>query len=177
MQFSISIFYMVLAILLNPVLFLMSLNTILSYVLPPVVVDPSKGTPPGPTFGPSAQTPHLNVHASEKLCWSYTFLIVCAQLAAFQRVSERRAADKIMNARIKREHAQAKFGARNETGISIHANGNVHAGSKAAKHEDQNRAVSKRATRTPLNPWVRRQYFNILQRISSTAWRPGVKQK
>ena len=103
-------------------------------------------------------------------------MVVCAQLAAFQKVSECRAADK-MNARIKREHAQAKCGARNETGIAIHANGNVHAGSKAPKHEDQNRAVSKRATRTPFKPWVRRQYFNILQRISSTAWRPGVKQK
>ena len=174
MHFAISIFYMVLAILLNPVLLLMSLNTILSYVLPPVVVDPSKGTPPGPTFGPSAQIPHLNVHASEKLCWSYTFLIVCAQLAAFEKVSECRAADK-MNARIKREHAQAKCGARNETGIAIHANGDVHVGSKAPKHEDQNSAVSKRAMRTPLKPSIRRQYFDILQKISSTAWRPGVK--
>lgn len=175
MHFAISIFYLVLAILLNPVLFLMSLNTILSFVLPPVVVDPSKETPPGPTFGPSAQIPHLNVHASEKLCWSYTFLIVCAQLAAFEKVSERRAADK-MNARIKREHAQAKCGARNETGIAVHANGNVHAGSKAPKLEDQNRAVSKRAMRTPLKPSIRRQYFDILQRISSTAWRPRMKQ-
>ena len=81
-----------------------------------------------------------------------------------------------MNARIKREHAQAECDARNETGIAIHANGTVHAGSKAPKHEDQNRAVSKRAMGTPLKPPIRRQYVDILQRISSTAWRPGVKQ-
>ena len=176
MHFAISISYMVLAILLNPVLFLLSLNTILSYVLPPVVVDPSKGTPPGPTFGPSAQNPHLNVHASEKLCWSYTFLIVCAQLAAFERVSECRAADKL-DARIKREHAQAKSGARNETEIAVYANGNAHAGTKTPKHEDQNRAVPKRAIRTPIKPSIRRQYFDILQKLSSTAWRPGVQKE
>ena len=90
--------------------------------------------------------------------------------------SECRAADK-MNVRIKREHAQAKSGAGNETGIAIHANLNVHAGSKAPKHEGQNRSVSKRAMRTPLKPSIRRQYFDILQRISSTAWRPGMKKK
>ena len=90
--------------------------------------------------------------------------------------SECRAADK-MNARIKREHARAKSGAGNETGIAIHANGNVHADSKAPKHEDQSRSVSKRAMRTTLKPSIRKQYFDILQRISSTAWRPGMKKK
>ena len=78
------------AIFLNPILFLMSVNTILSRVLPPVLVEASVQPPPYSTFGPSAEHPHLDVHASDGLCWGYTLFIVCAQLVAFGRVSERR---------------------------------------------------------------------------------------
>jgi hypothetical protein len=61
-------------IILNPVLFLHSLNTILTQLLP--TMNGHEGW--------SAQ-PHLDIHASESLCWGYTALIVWAQMAAFLR--------------------------------------------------------------------------------------------
>ena len=87
---AISKSYIVPAVFLNPVIFLLSLNTILSRVLLPVTVDATEQSPPYSSFGPSAEHPHLNIHTSEKLCWSYTVLIVCVQLAAFGKVSEYR---------------------------------------------------------------------------------------
>ncbi len=123
---AISKSYILPAILLNPILFLMSLNTILSRVLPPIIVDAAKQPPPYSTFGPSAQHPHLNIHSSEKLCWSYTFLIVCAQLAAFGRVSECREESKV-KVRIKRESTQAKAGAHKRHGKLVYMYGNGHA--------------------------------------------------
>ena len=87
---SISRSYVIPAIFLNPVLLLMSINTVLSRVLPPIMVDAVVQPPPYSTFGPSAKHPHLDVHASESLCWSYTIFIVCAQLLAFGGVSARR---------------------------------------------------------------------------------------
>ena len=107
--------YIVPAVFLNPVLFLLSLNTILSRVLPPVIVDAAEQPPPYSTFGPSAQHPHLNIHASEKLCWSYTFLIVCVQLAAFGKVSQCRDESEA-KAKMKREHNLARTGARKDDG-------------------------------------------------------------
>ncbi|MCJ1278283.1 hypothetical protein MMC21_006098 [Puttea exsequens] len=86
--------YLVPGILLNPVLFLWSLNTLLSRLLPPITIDAAIQPPPYYPRGPSAEHPHLDIHASEKLCWSYTTLIVCANLAAFGKVSERRRAAK-----------------------------------------------------------------------------------
>lgn len=139
---AISKSYIVPAIFLNPVLFLMSLNTILSRCLPPVIVDADKQPPPYSTLGPSAQHPHLNIHASEKLCWSYTFFIVCAQLAAFGRVSGCREAGKV-KARLKRERAQEKAGVRKENKEAVYTNGNGHAcgavecGSETPKHQGQ----------------------------------------
>ena len=127
--------YIVPAIFLNPVLFLISLNTILSRCLPPIIVDAAKQ----PTFGPSAQHPHLNVHASEKLCWTYTLLIVCAQLAAFGRVSECREAGKV-KARLMGKRAQEKAGACKETTNTVYMDGNSHGpmehGSEKMKHEE-----------------------------------------
>ena len=61
-------------IFLNPVLFLHSLNTILTKLLPTM----------NGYEGNSAQ-PHLDIHASESLCWGYTVLIVWAQMVAFLR--------------------------------------------------------------------------------------------
>ena len=139
---AISKSYIVPAIFLNPVLFLMSLNTILSRVLPPIIVDAGKQPPPYSTFGPSAEHPHLNIHSSEKLCWSYTFFIVCAQLAAFGRVSECRERGK-MRARMKRELAQAELVAHKRYERVIYMNGDGHAlgvvevGSKTPKSEVQ----------------------------------------
>lgn len=134
--------YIVPAIFLNAVLFLISLNNILSCVLPPVIVDAAKQSPLFSTFGPSAQHPHLNIHASVKLCWSYTFLIVCAQLAVFGMVIECREAGKL-KARIKGERAQAKASTRRANGKAVYTNGNGHAkgavelDSKTLKYEDQ----------------------------------------
>lgn len=68
------------SIFLNPVLFLHSLNTILTKLLPPL----------NGYDGNSAQ-PHLDIHASESLCWGYTALIVWAQVAAFLRIDRLRA--------------------------------------------------------------------------------------
>ena len=119
---AISKSYLVPAVFLNPVMFLLVLNTILSRVLPPVTVDAAEQPPPYSTFGPSAQHPHLNIHTSEKLCWSYTFLIVCVQLAAFGKVSECREESKA-KARMKREHLLAKIGARKDDGNGDCLNG------------------------------------------------------
>lgn len=62
------------SILLNPVLFLHGLNIILTKFLP--TLDGHEG---------NFAQPHLDIHASESLCWGYTALIVWAQMAAFLR--------------------------------------------------------------------------------------------
>lgn len=80
--------YLLPAIFLNPVLFLHSLNTILSRILPPIVVSATAQPPPYSDRGPSACHPHLDIHSSESFCWSYTIVMVCAQLMAFGRVSQ-----------------------------------------------------------------------------------------
>jgi hypothetical protein len=85
--------YLLPAILLNPILFLHSINTIVSRLLPPVVASSATLNPiaiPYTPLGPSPSHPHLDVHASDSLCWSYTVLMVCAQLVAFGRVSSTR---------------------------------------------------------------------------------------
>lgn len=139
---AISESYIVPAIFLNPVLFLMGINIILSRCLPPIVVEAAKQPPPYSTFGPSAQHPHLNVLASEKLCWSYTFLIVCAQLAAFGRVSDCREAGKV-KARSEGDRAQAKAGACKGIINTVYMNCNGHAeeaverGLETLNHDDQ----------------------------------------
>ena len=135
MRPAISKSYIVPAIFLNPVLFLISLNTLLSRVLPPIIMDAAKQPPPYSTFGPSAQHPHLNIHASEKLCWSYTFLIVCAQLAAFGKISEGREEGKV-DARMKKERIKAEADARNEVGKAVHINSNGHT-TRAVEHDSE----------------------------------------
>ena len=83
--------YVLPAILFNPILFLHSLNAILSRILTPVII-PNVAVQPAPytAKGPSAQHPHLDVHASDRLCWSYTIVMVGVQLVAFSRVQRRR---------------------------------------------------------------------------------------
>lgn len=87
---SLSTSYILPAILLNPVLFLHSLNTILSRLLPPIVVASPTQPPPYSKLGPSANHPHLDIHASETLCWCYTVLIMIVQMIAFGRISDLR---------------------------------------------------------------------------------------
>ncbi|KAL9124565.1 MAG: hypothetical protein Q9217_006113 [Psora testacea] len=87
---SLSTSYVLPAIILNPILFLHSLNTLLARILPPIIVDAAVQPPPYYARGPSAEHPHLNIHASDSLCWGYTVFMVCAQLVVFGRVSMRR---------------------------------------------------------------------------------------
>ena len=91
---AISTSYLLPAILLNPVLFLHSLNTILSRILPPIITATTVQPAPYSTLGPSANHPHVDMHTSDNLCWSYTVLMVCAQLVAFGSVSQSRAEGK-----------------------------------------------------------------------------------
>ena len=88
---SLSRSYIIPALLFNPILFLHSLNTILSRILPPILI-PNVAVQPAPytAKGPSAQHPHLDIHASDRLCWSYTIVMVGVQLVAFSRVQTRR---------------------------------------------------------------------------------------
>ena len=97
--------YLVPGLLLNPILFLWSVNTILSRLLPPIVVDAVVQPPPFYPLGPSAEHPHLDIHSSERICWSYTAFIVCANLAAFGRVNGRRQEAK-ERARLRKERAR-----------------------------------------------------------------------
>lgn len=89
---SLSRSYVIPALFLNPILFLHSVNAILSRVLAPIVVHNVTVQPPAYTpRGPSAEHPHLDLHASDQLCWSYTLVMVGVQLMAFSRVQMRRA--------------------------------------------------------------------------------------
>lgn len=108
--------YLLPAIFLNPVLFLHSLNTILSRILPPIVASATTQPPPYSTLGPSACHPHLNMHSSESFCWSYTIVMVCAQLMAFGRVSQCREEGR-ERTRIKEELALAN----GKTGLNGYA--------------------------------------------------------
>lgn len=86
MDSLLSISYIVPAVFLNPILLLHSFNTILSRLLPPISIDAPVQPAPSYPLGPSARHPHLNIHTSDRLCWSYTVVIVCAQLLIFGRV-------------------------------------------------------------------------------------------
>ena len=90
MVLSLGTNYVVPAVLLNPVLLLHSVNTILSRILPAVSVDAATQPTPYSRLGPSAQHPHIDMHANDNLCWSYTMVMVCAQLVAFGRVNRKR---------------------------------------------------------------------------------------
>ncbi|KAL8657765.1 MAG: hypothetical protein Q9226_001581 [Calogaya cf. arnoldii] len=104
---ALSTSYLLPAIFLNPVLFLHGLNTILSRIIPPILeVRMPVQPPPYSTFGPSASHPHLDVHASDNLCWSYTVVMICAQLMAFGRVHRLREQGK-EERRLKKARAEA----------------------------------------------------------------------
>ena len=90
MALSWSTNYVLPAVLLNPILFLHSLNAILSRLLPPITVDAATQPVPYYPLGPSAEHPHIDMHAHDNLCWSYTCVMVCAQLVVFGRVNRMR---------------------------------------------------------------------------------------
>jgi len=131
--------YLVPGLLLNPILFLWSMNTLLSRVLPPIIVDAAAQPAPYCPGGPSAEHPHFDIHASESLCWSYTAFIVCVNLAAFGRVSERRRAGK-ERARLKRECMQRYRKAGKEklmNGNGNHLDASAALGNGFAKEQDK----------------------------------------
>jgi hypothetical protein len=78
MDLSISDYFNLLlpCIFLNPVLFLHSLNALLTYLLPCL-----EGYDCTRTY----VQPHLDLHEDEHLCWLYTAFILFAQLIAFRR--------------------------------------------------------------------------------------------
>ncbi|KAI9681612.1 MAG: hypothetical protein M1829_000809 [Trizodia sp. TS-e1964] len=79
--------YLLPALMLNPVLLLHTLNTLFSRILPPpaalLLLQPQP--PHLPAWGPWG-TPHIDVHSSQGVCWSYTVVMVGLQLLAFGRV-------------------------------------------------------------------------------------------
>ena len=92
---AISTSYVIPAIFLTPVLFLHTVNTLLSRLLPPIVVATATVQRPSYSmFGPAATHPHIDIHSSEPLCWSYTIVMICAQLFAYDRVMKVREVDK-----------------------------------------------------------------------------------
>lgn len=118
---ALSTSYLLPAIFLNPVLFLHGLNTILSRIIPPILeVRMPVQPPPYSTFGPSANHPHLDVHASDNLCWSYTVVMVCAQLMAFGRVHRLREEGK-EERRLKKARAEAMQSSARSKDVSLSA--------------------------------------------------------
>ena len=88
---SLSRSYVIPALFLNPILFLHSVNAILSRILDPIFIHNVAVQPaPYTVKGPSAQHPHLDIHASDQLCWSYTLVMVGVQLIAFSGIQTRR---------------------------------------------------------------------------------------
>ena len=90
MRLTLSTNYVIPAVLLNPILFLHSLNALLSRLLPPITIDAPLQPPSYYPLGPSAQHPHIDMHVNDNLCWSYTLVMVFAQLVAFGRISRAR---------------------------------------------------------------------------------------
>ena len=143
--------YIVPGLLLNPILFLWSVNTILSRLLPPIVVNAAVQPPPFYPLGPSAEHPHLDIHSSERICWSYTAFIVCANLAAFGRVNERRQEAK-ERARLRKERARKTFiQAKLLKCEEKDANGPLIQTSRAMRHEEREDSAAFRSDQARLH--------------------------
>ena len=129
MHSSISTCYVLPAIFLNPVIFLHGVNTILSRILPPVAAASPIQPPAYSTFGPAALHQHVDVQSSENLCWTYTILMICVQLLAYNNVSLRR-----------EEHRESRSKNEELAQIELHSslNGNTSSrlaeGTKSSKH-------------------------------------------
>ena len=83
---SLTATYVLPALLLNPVFILHTVNTIVSRI-PHTLPASAIATAPLPPLGPHATLPYFDMHANDSLCWSYTAVMVGAQLLAFGRVS------------------------------------------------------------------------------------------
>jgi hypothetical protein len=88
---TLSASYLLPAILLNPAFILHLINTYASHVMPPPTVMSHSPHPIMESLGPlPGSTPYLDMHADDRLCWRYTFLMVFVQLLSFIRVSDNR---------------------------------------------------------------------------------------
>lgn len=110
MRILLSANYVVPAVLLNPILFLHSVNALLSRLLPPISVDAPIQPSPYYPLGPSGEHPHLNMHTNDNLCWSYTIVMVFAQLVAFGRISRQRQEMRDQDAQAKELSYAGKMG-------------------------------------------------------------------
>jgi len=83
--------YFLPAIFLNPVVILHSMNTYFSYRFPPISTLSTSHHPTMEKYGPlPGSMPFFDVHGSENLCWTYTLIMVFAQLFAYTNISSRR---------------------------------------------------------------------------------------
>ena len=147
--------YLLPAIFLNPILFLHSLNTILSRILPPVHVAGTLQPPPYSDLGPSGCHPHLDVHYSDNLCWSYTVVMVLAQLFAFDRVTQVRSAKREWMEERLEEREQATERSRGEESnwtAKGQANGGSAREGKVAANGSAAERMSRGALKSPGRP-------------------------
>jgi len=87
--------YLVPAILLNPILFLHSINTLLAQ-LSPTTLNPSNAALPFTIDSLKNWPEHkVDMHSNDNLCWSYTMVLVCAQCWVFGKVLSARERKKI----------------------------------------------------------------------------------
>ncbi|KAH8596239.1 hypothetical protein B0O99DRAFT_651850 [Bisporella sp. PMI_857] len=90
-SFSISSSYLLPAILVNPAFILHLINTFVSYWAPPPPIPSASPYPNFEKWGPlPGSTLYLDMHADDRLCWSYTVIMVIVQFLAFGRVQDNR---------------------------------------------------------------------------------------
>ncbi|KAI9816246.1 MAG: hypothetical protein M1827_001847 [Pycnora praestabilis] len=147
MQSNLATTYLLPAFLLNPILLLHTLNWTLSRALPSTTcINPTSIALPSPstlpTWGPAGTLPHLDIHASDPLCWVYTAFIVGVQLFAFGRVSSER--EGMRNRKAAKAERLSKWEERKSMGLDNanghfngHASGNGKANSNADRKTDE----------------------------------------
>lgn len=92
--------YLLPAIVLNPVIILHGFNTFMSHLIPPAFTASTSHCQWLESIGPlPGSTPYADVHVSDRLCWSYTFVMVFVQVLAFGQVNENRIQRKSARAR------------------------------------------------------------------------------
>jgi len=79
--------YFLPAVILNPVVMLHAVNTYFAYTFPPTLsVSASPHSTIG-KFGPSpGSAPYFDVHSSDQVCWTYTIIMVIAQVLTYIKV-------------------------------------------------------------------------------------------
>ena len=124
--------YFATTLFLNPSLFLLGINVLLSRTLPPIhVPGVAQQPPPYYTFGPSATHPHLDVHASDTFCWSYTLFMCFVQMLVYGKlwtIEDAKRESKV-NLTKAPPSQRSKYDARRNTvdarGTTKHVNGNA----------------------------------------------------